>query len=247
MIIRSRALAIIAAVTLIGGIALSMAFNWWKTESEKVPVRYTTGEFEGAFNPADIRGSYSLGDIAANFDVTVEVLAEAFVVTDTEEAAGFKLKELEEIYGELADGGEVGTDAARLFVARYLGLPYSPEESTRLPAPAVGLLSGRVDEEALDELRAISVSVGELRAVAGIVGDVTEVEEHGEDDMTVKGRTTFDDLLTWGFTKEEIERILGTEMGPRSMLIRDFLAERELEFSTYKVKFQEILDARAEE
>lgn len=242
MTIRSRPLAVITAMILIAGIAVSMAFNLWRTESAKIPVRYSTGDFEGEYNPADIRGSYALGDIADNFDVTVAVLAEAFLVDDTDAPAEFQLKELEELYGELHDGGEIGTDAVRLFVARYLGLPYEAEETTRLPAPAVRLLEDRVSEVELAHLRTISVAAGVLRDSRPAE---TESETHAEDgEPAVKGRTTFDELIGWGFTKEEIEAILGIEMGPRSSTVRDYLVDHELEFSTYKVKLQELLDTK---
>jgi hypothetical protein len=80
--------------------------GWWVTESTKVPVTFTEGEFAGQANPADIRGSYTFGDIANSFDVTPEVLAQAFGVTGDDPAA-FAIKELEAIY--LDSGYEIGT------------------------------------------------------------------------------------------------------------------------------------------
>ena len=249
MTVQSKFLGPIIVVVFIVGIGLSMAFNLWTTESTKTPVAFSSGEFAGEFNPGDIRGSYSFDDIAGSFEVSVDVLARAFAVTDDENPAAFQAKELEEIYGETADGGEVGTDAVRLFVARYTGLPYTPEENTRLPAPAVALLKEKLSTVDFEAMRAIQVSVLELKNSGGDASATSESasEEHvSTEDRTVKGNTTFDDLLSWGLTKDEIEIILKLPMGQRSMTVRDYLVKKELEFSTYKVEFQTLVDSKVD-
>ena len=72
MTLTSKPLAVILFVVMFGGIAFSSAMGWWATESTKVPVTFTEGEFAGQANPADIRGSYTFGDIAKSFgDVTL--------------------------------------------------------------------------------------------------------------------------------------------------------------------------------
>ena len=78
MKLSSRTVAPIVIIIIAGGIALSASLNMWKTESEKIPIRYSSGEFAGEYNPADIRGSYSFADIEASFDVTAPELAKAF-------------------------------------------------------------------------------------------------------------------------------------------------------------------------
>jgi hypothetical protein len=241
MTLKSRSLAIVTLGVFAVGILLSIAFNWWRTEGSRIPARYQSGRFAGAYNPADIRGSYSFNDIAASFDVSVDALAKAFGVTGETDPGSFQAKSLESLYGHLPDGGEVGTDAVRLFVSLYTALPYTPEESTRLPSPALAVLKDRIDETAMAELRSISVTIGDLRTATG----TTDVIEHdSSDDTTVKGKTTFDDLLNWGLTKIEIESILDMEMGARSMTIRDFVVGEGLEFGTYKTKFQELVDSK---
>jgi hypothetical protein len=63
---------------------------------------------------------------------------------------------------------EIGTDSVRLFVARYLGLPFAPAEGTGLPARAVELLAatGRLDEAVLADLRARAVDTGAVAKTA---------------------------------------------------------------------------------
>lgn len=58
----------------------------------------------------------------------------------------------------------------------------------------------------------------------------------------IKGSTTFGDLLAWGLTKSEISAILGS-MGADDVVIRTWLSDQGLEFSTYKTTLQERLDA----
>ena len=94
MTLTSKPLAVIVLVMMFGGISFSSAMGWWATESTKEPVTFTEGEFAGQANPADIRGSYTFGDIAKSFDVTPEVLAQAFGITEGDPAA-FAVKELE--------------------------------------------------------------------------------------------------------------------------------------------------------
>lgn len=240
--VRSKILAPIVAAAFIVGIGLSMAFNLWQTESSKEPIRYTEGEFAGEYNPADIRGSYTFGDIEAAFLIPADILAKAYGIQDEDDADGFAVKELEELYGVTPDGGEIGTDSVRLFVALYLGLPYTPEESSRLPSSALSFLKDRLTVENFEETREIAVQLNEIR-ISGTV-PATE-EDHDDEEIAVKGKTTFDDLLNWGLTQGEIEKILGISMGSRGSTVRDFVTSQGLEFSEFKTKLQELLDSKS--
>lgn len=242
--IGSKIIAPVVAAAFILGIGLSMAFNMWQTESSKEPIRYTDGEFAGEYNPADIRGSYSFGDIKAAFDIPVDVLAKAYGVQGVDDLAAFQVKELEEMYGETPDGGEIGTDSVRLFVARYKGLPYTPEDTSRLPSPALSVLQEKLAPADYEAVKAISVQPSQVGVTET---DPAAAEEHDEEEIGVKGKTTFDDLLSWGLTQAEIEEILGMPMGTRGSTVRDFLTTEGLEFSEYKTKLQELLDSKAAE
>ena len=96
------------------------------------------------------------------FDVPVEVLGKAFGVGYVADLAAFKCKELETLYANLPVADvEIGTDAVRLFVALYKSLPYTPEESTALPNPAVSQLKalGTLSEEQAAYLDKIKVDI----------------------------------------------------------------------------------------
>lgn len=156
MTIRSTQLALITVLVFITGIGLSMGFNLWITETTKKPASYAEGDFAGVSNPADIRGSYALSDIAAAFPLDVEILAKAFGVTGNPAPEDFMVKELEELYGE-REGLEIGTDSVRYFVALYCGLPFVPKEGTGLLPEAVAILKDRLspaDYAALEALLA---------------------------------------------------------------------------------------------
>jgi len=118
-----------------GGIFSAAWLGLWQTESDKTPIRYKEGEAVGEYNPADIRGSYSFGEISELFDVPLDMLARAFRIPDDVESSEFKNKDLETLYEGLSEYGEIGTASVRLFVAYYKGLPYSPDEDTYLLKP----------------------------------------------------------------------------------------------------------------
>jgi hypothetical protein len=50
--------------------------------------------------------------------------------------------------------------------------------------------------------------------------------------------------LEWGLTETEIEEVLGMPMATKTTVLKDFLAEKGIEFSTYKSELQALLDAK---
>jgi len=238
MTLRSRHIAPIVLVVFILGIGVTMIFDLWQTTSSKVPATYTEGEFAGEYNPADIRGSYSFGDIEEAFAIPVTALAKAFAVEDTENPAAFLCKSLEELYGA-TESGEVGTDSVRWFVALYAGLPYSPEQDTLLLSPSISVLRERLNEAQLETVRAKTVTVSTL----GVGAAAESGDTHTETEIAeVKGKTTFGELLSWGVSKETIEQILGRPIGKAGDTVRDYCIENGIEFSSVKGALQAATD-----
>ena len=238
MKLKSWTVALIVFVILFGGIGLSMAFNLWRTTSSKIPASFSAGEHAGEYNPGDIRGSYTLGDIEKAFQVPVDVLGKAFGVGYSENLEAFQVKGLEELYAGAAGDREIGTDSVRLFVALYKGLPYTPEETTALPHPAVSRLRelGTLSEEQVVFLDGIKVDVSQVKSTEA-------VESHDEPaDRSIKGQTTFGELLQWGLTREQIEEVWGLNMGAPGVMMRDFAANNGMEFSAVKSQLQELAD-----
>ena len=140
MKLTSKPLAILIVVLMFGGIFISSLAGWWETESTKQAAAYTAGEFAGQANPADIRGSYTFGDVEKNFNVPAALLAQAFGI-QTDNPAAFAVKELEALYADSSQ--EVGTASVRLFVAFYLGLPIDLSTDMYLPESAAEVLRSR--------------------------------------------------------------------------------------------------------
>jgi len=257
MTLTSKPLAFIVLLVMFGGIEVSTALGWWETESTKEPAKYTEGEFAGQANPADIRGSYTFGDIANSFDVTPETLAQAFQVT-TDAPATFAIKELENVY--LDSGYEVGTNSVRLFVAYYLGLPFDTTgQEIYLPKPAVNILTDHatLPPEQLTYIQSHTVDV-QSASSADIETDSAQAEEtapeaestqstseataSSEDDYLVKGKTIFGDLIRWGVPKEIIEQIIDAPMPDPAMKVKDFATANGLDFETIKTQLQAEVD-----
>mgnify|MGYP001038354853 CR=1 FL=1 len=250
MTLRSKHIVPIVLAVFVVGIGGTMIFNLWQTKSSKVPASYTTGEFAGEYNPADIRGSYSFGDIEEAFAVPVTALATAFAVEDAENPATFLSKSLEDMYGA-AENGEVGTDSVRWFVALYTGLPYTPEEDTLLLSASIPVLQGRLSETELEAVRNKTVNLSALSRTDAVPEDsqaeTSQAEEqadtHSEPEAgEVKGNTTFGDLLSWGVSKDTIEQILDLPIGKAGVTVRDYCIENGIEFSTVKTALQAAAD-----
>lgn len=106
MTLTSKPLAALIVVLLFGGIFFSSIMGWFQTKSTKVAAIFSEGEFAGQANPADIRGSYTLGDVEKNFGISPSVLAQAFGINDPNPSA-YAIKNLETLYE--SSPTEIGT------------------------------------------------------------------------------------------------------------------------------------------
>lgn len=246
MTLTSKPLAAIVLVMLFGGILFSSAMGWWVTESTKQPVTFTEGEFAGQSNPADIRGSYTFGDIAKSFDVTPELLAKAFGITEGDPAA-FAVKELEAIY--LNSGYEIGTASVRLFVAYYSGLPFDTAgQEIYMPQSATDILlaKGNLSPEQIAYLEKYTVIVGESVPAEEPTVETTPVPTKApsttSEDYTVKGKTTFGELISWGVPQDVIEGLINAPMPDPAMALKDYASANGLDFETLKPALQAEVD-----
>jgi hypothetical protein len=64
-------------------------------------------------------------------------------------------------------------------------------------------------------------------------------EEHAPVVGAIVGKTTFYDLITWGFDMKKVEEVLGG-MGASAQTIRDYCESKDLAFSEIKAKLQEM-------
>jgi hypothetical protein len=253
MKLTTRAIALTVPLVVFGGIALSAALNMWNTTSTREPVKYTAGEFAGQANPADIRGSYTLGDIEKAFGVPAAVLARAFGFAPGNDPARAQVKELEGLYaGKLPAGQEIGTDSVRMFVASYKGLPYTPEDDTVLPLEAasalkaVGTLTPQatawVDKHTVGAPAAAAAAPAPTAAAPPAAAPAPKDAAPAEGSRAITGKTTFGELMLWGLKKDQIEATIGVPIGAPGVSVRDFLSQKGLEFSTHKTTLQGLVD-----
>ncbi|MEW6401784.1 MAG: hypothetical protein AB1649_08300 [Chloroflexota bacterium] len=243
MTLTSRSLAVFIFIILFGGIAFTTAMGWWATESTKEPITFTEGEFAGLPNPADIRGSYTFGDIEESFGIQSAIVAKAFNI-ETDDPSAFAVKELEEIYAtsEL----EVGTASVRLFVAFYNGLPLDLTTDMYLPESAAVLLEERpLSPEQLAYLDAHTIPNPAAASDSAEPAPVQEAESTTESESAervVKGKTTFQEVLDWGVSQETIEQAMDTPMPNPLTKIKDYCLEQGLDFETIKPALQAEVD-----
>ena len=247
MTLTSKPLAAIVLVILFGGILFSSAMGWWQTESTKEAATFSEGEFAGQPNPADIRGSYTFGDVENNFGVPATTLAQAFGVS-SDAPSTFGVKELETIYAD--QEFEIGTVSVRLFVALYTGLPYEIVDDIYLPKRAVEMLKSNatLTAEQITYLDAHAVALAPIDAAQGEAQPalVPSTEEHTEtdssEDRTLKGKTTFQEVLDWGVSQETIETIIGSPMPNSLTKVKDYCTEQGLNFEEIRPAIQAEID-----
>lgn len=246
MKIKSSTLSIIIFVVVFGGIFATSALNLWKTESSKIPVTYSSGEFAGQYNPEDIRGSYSFDDVSSLFDIPLEDLAKAFGLPENIDPSGFKNKDLENMYESLAEEGtEIGNGSVKIFVALYKGLPTELSDDTYLPTAAVEIIinsNSSLTEDQINYLHEHSIDIEGFNSNLDPTATSPSEKESEDEEMLVKGKTTFKEILDWGVEKDYIEELIGGKMPSLTMSIRDYCVSKEIGFQSIKESLQIVID-----
>ena len=238
--ISRKVIAPVLLVIMFGGIFLTMAIGWWQTEGGKIPKLITEGEFAGASDPADIRGSYSFADVEAAFGIPAEFLAEAYGY-DPSIADSVLAKDVEGLYIE------IGTDSIRYLTALWAGLPFTTGEESILTDRGLAMLkeAGKITDAQYAELS--GAFVFELPGTT--VTDLPE-EEHEEETVTaagvidIKGKSTVADVIDMGVSLETIEEALGLEVPSKTVILRDFCEENGIEFSDFKAEVLSLVEAQ---
>jgi hypothetical protein len=256
MKITAKWLAGITFIVIFGGIGITTLLGWWQTESTKVPEKYVEVEYAEEYNPADIRGSYSFGDVSRIFEIPLEDLKVAFALP-FDDISGLGLNQLEGLFEEAANNGmEIGTSSVQLFTAYYKGLPFDAMDEY-LPAPALDILLANttlsdeqmaylethlVDIEVLGNPENTEDQINEEESTSEgsePTSNASAEEEHSEtEDYTVKGNTTFREVMDWGVPQETIETIIGGSMPNALFTIKDFCLENGLSFGEIKESIQ---------
>lgn len=248
MKINQKVLAVSIIIILFGTVLISSVLGLWKTKNTNVPGKYQSGQFKDEYNPADIKGSYTFGDISEVFNLPIEDLTAAFAVKDTADVFSFQVKELESIYKSANESGkEVGTDSVRLFVAFYKGLPITLSGTTYLPKPARAILlnEGNMTDEQKTFMESHLTEPQNTANTANPSDNSSPaVSSQSAGGESVNGKTTFNDILAMGIGKEDIEAAINKTIPNTSVLIKDFCADNGIEFSSVKTQIQNLVDKK---
>jgi ferredoxin len=234
-----KTVGLLSLIIFFGAIGTSFSLGWWQTVSQKVPRLIAEGELAGEYDPSDIRGSYTFGDIERHFAVPADFLARSYLIS-ADDPTLIAAKDLELTYGEMLEDNELelGTDSLRYLVSLYLGFPYTPEDTTGLPIPGLEMLleQDRIDVSLYEQLvRERGVQLDEIQPVAA-EPETTAVLE-------IKGITTFNDLLSNGVRREDLEEVLGFPIASTTQTIKEAAEEAGIEFSVLKQRILEHLAA----
>lgn len=255
IIIQGWMVAITVFVLLFGGIYVTIGTGHWATEREAEPIKLESG----AYDPADIRGSYAFAEVEEFFGVPANLLFDAFGIPEEKRTDQFLIKDMEGIFEPVILEGEeveVGTDLVRVFTSLYTGLPYESTETTHLPE---GLVKALIAENTLSEEQQFYwkahtfplVLAGETPAEE--TQTAASGEQAGEQPETIsspaaetptveiKGRTTMGELLLFGLTKEQFQDITGVEMPGSAVKMKDFVDANGLDMETIKTRMLEVL------
>ncbi|NLO35274.1 MAG: hypothetical protein GX112_02825 [Clostridiaceae bacterium] len=226
---------VVVFAVLLGGIGLAQWTGVWATTSQKNPARYTSGAYAGQYNPADIRGSYTLADVARLFAIDEPVLLSAFALPADTDASQYRTRDLEARYAGLER--EIGNESVQVFVALYKQLPVTLED-TALPDQAVDLILGAnpdLTQEQRDWLDAHRVDV------SSVSPPVETVSPHPVTALQINGKTTFQNLLDAGLSREQVESVLGQAMPATNQTVKDFCLAENLPFSSVKNEIAALL------
>ena len=241
MKINQNILVIVIIIVMFGTIFGTSVLGIYQTTNTKIPLKYSSGEFAGQYNPDDIRGSYSFLEISQLFSIPLDDLGNAFALQDKNKFATFLCKDLESIYTASKEiGKEVGTNSVSLFVALYKGLQIDLNNTTFLPNSAEDILlkTGKLTNEQKEFL---SLHLIEPEKVEN---NSSKVPVTSENPSFIKGKTTFKEVLAIGVKKEDIEILLKTNIQDTTQVIKDFCTEKGLAFEEIKTGIQKLIDEK---
>lgn len=251
MNLKNLSVALLVIIVILGGYGILKVTGIWDSASSNQPNKIEikdsdTGESVEVYDIESLKGSSSFKDISQWFDIPLNILQEAFVVSDAN-IANFQNKDLESIFAYLEEEGkEIGNGSVKLFVALYKGIPYeiSDDEVTYLPDKAVNILK-EIETVSAENLIYIEKN---MISTANIDIDIQEdipVEETEENSdavvFEIKGKTTFQEVIGWGISKEDIEKAIGSDIATTTQIIKEFCEEKTLDYETVKTQILDLL------
>lgn len=234
-------LAISAIVLIFGGILISDALGFWKTAGTKEPRKIENGSFKGEYDPWDIRGSYTFGNVEDAFNINSSILAKAFGVKD-DNPYDYQIKNLEAMYEDAGFPVEIGTGSVRYFTALYNGLPLDGNEGLTKQAVNILYENNKIDENMYTQLLATAIDLSGTYEKPDSEKDtstVTDEEEHGST-TAVTGSTTVGQALDMGIPETILAEYVGDTKN-RDAIIKDLAQGLGLSFGEVRTTLNEYI------
>ncbi len=242
-----KSIHILSAIIIIigGGILLASQLDLYNTNKSRSPLKTA----EGVYDIADIRGSHTLEEIEKYYQVPASSIIESFGLNPESNPSVFQLKDLKEIYKPVELEGKeyiVETDTVRVFVSLYLKKSYISDETFYLPERTVNyliennkLIGGKKDYWLTHTFKLEYPENNNLSA-SETPEKIEEMVAEEIEEFKVTGQTIIQELLDAGVTEENFEEITGFKVPEdKSILLKDFAADKGIEFKEIKDKFIE--------
>ena len=140
----------------------------------------------------------------------------------------------------------VETDTVRVFVSLYLKKPYISDETFYLPERTVNYLiennklTGEEKDYWLTHTFKLEYLENDSLSVSETPEKIEEMVAEEIEEFKVTGQTIIQELLDSGITEENFEEITGFKVPEdKSILVKDFAADKGIEFKEIKDKFAE--------
>ena len=239
-----RSFHILLAIIIIigGGILLASELDLYNTTRVKSPRKTV----EGLYDIYDMRGSHTLEEIEKYYQVPASSVIEAFGLKPDTNPKNFQLKDMKEMFKPVELEGEeyiVETDTVKVFTSLYLKSSYISDETFYLPEKTVNYLTenDKLTEEEKEYWQGHTFKLEYLNSDDLVTSDVSEKEIADKaEEFKVTGKTTIQELLDGGITEEKFEEVTGFKVPEdKSVLVRDFVIDKGIEFGEIKDKFAE--------
>ena len=237
-----KSIHILLAIIIIigGGILLASELDLYNTTRVKSPRKTA----EGFYDIYDIRGSHTLEEIKKYYQLPASSIIEAFGLRSDTNPKFFQLKDMKEIFKpvELEEGYVVETDTVKVFTSLYLKIPYVSDETFYLPEKTVNYLieNDKLTGEEKEYWQGHTFKLEYLDSKYLTASEFSKIVVEEAEGFKVTGKTTVQGLLDGGMTEEKFEEVTDFKVPEdKSVLVRDFVIDKGLEFGEIKDKFAE--------
>ena len=238
-----KSVHILLAIIIIigGGILLASELDLYNTDKVRSPKKTA----EGIYDIIDIRGSHSLEEIEKYYQLPASSVIEAFGLRPDTNPALFQLKDMKEIFKPVELEEEeyiVETDTVKVFTSLYLKIPYVSDETFYLPEKTVNYLieNDKLTGEEKEYWLGHTFKLEYLDSKYLTASEFSKIVVEEAEGFKITGKTTVQELLDGGITEEKFEEVTGFKVPEdKSVLIRDFVIDKGIEFGEVKDKFAE--------